>query len=187
MDAHLDLKTWPSSTARRQVLAAGLAGVGTLVLHPQRAVAAEADGISHSAESIHQEPLIAASRHRVYQALTNAERFEHLTRFSAASKSMDLRHDPARIDARAGGAFALFGGYISGRIIELIPDELLVQAWRVGNWSPGVYSIARFQLYEQGSGTRIAFDHTGFPIGAAGHLAEGWEQNYWEPLRRLLA
>jgi len=179
------------SRARRQLLGVGLCGIGALALPPARA-AAEAtaqtpNGISRTAESIHQEPLIAASRHRVYQALTSADQFERLTQFSAAIKSMALRHDPARIDARAGGAFALFGGYISGRFIELVANELIVQAWRVGNWTPGVYSIARFQLIEQGSDTKIAFDHTGFPPGSAEHLAQGWQDNYWEPLRRLLA
>jgi len=158
-----------------------------LVLRPRRAAAADEDGISHSAESIHQEPLIAASRHRVFEALTDAARFERLTQFSAAIKGMALGHDPARIQARAGGAFALFGGYITGRFIELVANELIVQAWRVGNWNPGIYSIARFQLNEQGTDTKVLFDHTGFPLGAAGHLAEGWQQNYWDPLRELLA
>jgi activator of HSP90 ATPase len=172
---------------RRQVLAAGLGGIGSVMLRPPYAVAADEEGISHSAESIHQEPLIAASRHRVYQALTDAGRFERLTQLGAAVKSMALGHDPTRIDARAGGAFALFGGYISGRFIELLASELIVQAWRVGNWPAGVYSIARFQLDEQGNSTKITFDHTGFPVGAAAHLAEGWQQNYWDPLRKLLA
>ena len=187
MDAPLESGTRLPSRARRQLLAIGLAGTGALVLRGGRAVAGANDGISHTAESIHQEPIVAASRHRVYGALTDAEQFERLTQFSAAFKSMGLRHDPAQMQPQAGGAFALFGGYISGRFIELTADELIVQAWRVGNWTPGVYSIARFQLIEQGTGTRIVFDHTGFPAGAAGHLAQGWQDNYWGPLRKLLA
>jgi len=177
--------------ARRELLAAGIGGIGMLVVGSRRAVAAadatREEGISHSAESIHQEPLIAASRQRVYEALTDAASFGRLTQFSAAIKGMALPHDPAQMAPQAGGAFALFGGYITGRFIELVANALIVQAWRVGNWNPGVYSIARFQLDEQGPDTRIVFDHTGFPVGAAGHLAEGWQQNYWDPLRKLLA
>jgi predicted TIM-barrel fold metal-dependent hydrolase len=41
-------------------------------------------------------------------------------------------------------------------------------------------------LIEQQSGTRIVFDHTGFPKGQAQHLAEGWKANYWEPLEKYL-
>jgi activator of HSP90 ATPase len=174
-------------STRRQLLASGIGGVGLLLAGSQRAAAADAEGISRRAESIHQEPLIAASRQRVYHALTTAADFERLTQFSAAVKSMALGHAPAQIDPQPGGAFALFGGYITGRFIELVMDALIVQAWRVGNWKSGVYSIARFQLTEQGPDTRIVFDHTGFPVGAAGHLAQGWQQNYWDPLRKLFS
>jgi len=49
-------------------------------------------------------------------------------------------------------------------------DERVVQAWRAGGWDPAHYSIAKFELVEQGSGTKIVFDHTGFPNG---------QQNIW--------
>jgi activator of HSP90 ATPase len=86
-----------------------------------------------------------------------------------------------------GGTFALFGGYIVGRHIELVPNELIVQAWRVGSWDRGIYSIIRFQLTEQGAGTKIIFDHTGFPKGQAEHLASGWQEHYWDPLEKFLS
>ena len=62
-----------------------------------------------------------------------------------------------------------------------------MQAWRVGSWEPGIYSIARFELVEQGSGTKIVFDHMAFPKGDGEHLAAGWKMNYWEPMEKLLA
>jgi activator of HSP90 ATPase len=86
-----------------------------------------------------------------------------------------------------GGAFSLFGGYIKGRHIELVPAVRIVQGWRAGSWNPGVYSIAKFELVEQGSGTKIVFDHTGFPKGTAEGLASGWKANYWQPLEKFLA
>jgi activator of HSP90 ATPase len=86
-----------------------------------------------------------------------------------------------------GGAFSLFGGIILGRHVELVPNTRIVQAWRVSYWNPGAYSIARFELVEQGAGTKIVFDHTGFPKGDAEHLASGWKAHYWEPLAKFLA
>ena len=80
----------------------------------------------------------------------------------------------------------MFGGYITGRQIELVPDELIVQAWRVGSWGRGVYSIAKFELIAQGSGTQIVFDHTSFPKGEAEHLASGWQEHYWDPLLKFM-
>jgi len=67
-----------------------------------------------------------------------------------------------------------------------VTNERIVQAWRAGSWDPGIYSIARFELVEQGSGTKIVFDHTGFPKGDGEHLAGGWKMNYWEPLEKFL-
>ena len=75
-----------------------------------------------------------------------------------------------------------FGGHIVGRHIELVANERIVQAWRVIDWNPGVYSIVKFELAEQGSGTKLVFDHTGFPEGKGRHLAHGWKANYWDPL-----
>ncbi len=92
----------------------------------------------------------------------------------------------AKISQEGGGAFSIFGGMIVGWNLELVPDERIVQAWREKDWDPGLYSIVRFQLNEQGAETRLVFDHTGFPKGAAAHLAPGWWTHYWEPLQKYL-
>jgi activator of HSP90 ATPase len=143
--------------------------------------------ISHTAESIHQETVFIASRKRVYEALTETKQFDKIIELTGVMKSMPPGGKPTEISREVGGAFALFGGYITGRHIELVPNERIVQAWRVGSWAPGVYSIAKFDLLEQNSGTRIVFDHTGFPKGAGEHLASGWKEHYWEPLQKYLA
>ena len=141
--------------------------------------------ISRTAESIHQETFFKASRRRVFEALTDTKQFDKVIILSGARNSQ-LGNRPTEISRDLGGAFVLFGGHIIGRQIELVPNERIVQAWRVIDWEPGVYSIAKFVLIEQGSGTRIVFDHTGFPKGLAEHLAAGWIGHYWEPLTKFL-
>ncbi|MFS8063184.1 MAG: SRPBCC domain-containing protein [Luteimonas sp.] len=126
-------------------------------------------------DSIHQEVRFAASPERLYRILTDA------TSFSGMSGGA-----PAEIDATAGGAFSCFGGMILGRNIELVPNERIVQAWRVKTWEPGVYSIARFDLRASDDGTLMVFDHTGFPTSQGEHLASGWQANYWDPMRRAV-
>ena len=81
----------------------------------------------------------------------------------------------------------IFGGMIVGRQVELIPSHRIVQAWRVANWDAGLYSIAKFEISEKGSGSLLVFDHTGFPDGQREHLDAGWKANYWEPLKKYLA
>lgn len=177
-----------TNPTRRQAIAGVALALGSLGLASAEAVGATTEDISHTAESIHDETVFKATRKRVYDALTDAKQFQQVTQLSAAVKSgMAPGNVPAEIRNEAGGAFSLFGGYISGRNIELVPNERIVQAWRAGSWGPGIYSIARFELVEQGAETKIAFDHTGFPKGDAEHLAEGWRTNYWEPLAKFLA
>jgi activator of HSP90 ATPase len=110
---------------------------------------------------------------RIYEVLLDAKQFKACSGL------------PAEIDPKAGGWFKLFDGHIEGRIVELIPNVRIVQAWR-SSWPAGVYSIARFELVPRGSGTRIVFDHTGFPEGEKEHLASGWEEHYWAPLHKYL-
>jgi activator of HSP90 ATPase len=142
------------------------------------------DHISHSAEEIHQEPVFKASRKKVYEPLTDAKQFGEVTRLSAIG--MELGTTATEIGQKVGGTFILFGGHIFGRQLELIPGERIVQAWRVVDWKPGDYSIAKFELSEVGSGTKIIFDHLGFPEGMAEHLASEWSEHYWTPLSKYL-
>ncbi len=176
-----------NTRTRRQWISGMAAAFGGVTLGSNEAWARVEEQISHSAEAIHQEPVFKASRKRVYEALTDAKQFEKVVMLSAAMKSgMAPGAKPAEISREAGGAFSLFGGYVTGRHLELVPNERIVQAWRAGGWDPGDYSIAKFQLVEQGGGTKVVFDHTGFPKGKAEHLAEGWKINYWEPLEKSL-
>ena len=172
-----------------------LPGVGASVTvlrldgEPQVAHASDAGEISHTNDAIHQEVLFKGSPARVYEALTDSKQFDAVTKLSAAMQSgmVPAGGAAATVSREPGGAFSAFGGYITGRQLELIPGQRIVQAWRAGNWSPGVYSIAKFELTAQDSGTKLLFDHTGFPAGQAAHLAEGWHGNYWEPLAKFLS
>jgi activator of HSP90 ATPase len=124
--------------------------------------------------TIHQEIDFSASPQRIYEALLDAKQF---TEFSGR---------PAEIDRKVGGAFTMFDGHITGRNVELVPNKRIVQAWRTSDWPEGAYSIARFELKSQGNGTRLVFDHIGFPEGLRDHLAEGWQDHYWELLKKYL-
>lgn len=146
-----------------------------------------AEEITHSGDAIHQEVTFNASPARLYDVLTDAKQFDKVIQLSAAMKSMAITSKPSTISREPGGAFSLFGGYITGRQIELVPAQRIVQAWRSASWEPGAYSIARFELSAQNSGAKLVFDHSGFPAGQADHLLAGWNGNYWEPLAKVLS
>jgi activator of HSP90 ATPase len=174
---------------RRQVITAGAIAVVGAAMRPVTVSADASDEISRTAETIHQERLFKANRKRVYEALTVTKQFDQVTQLSGVMQSaaMSRMQAPTAINPHVGGSFALFGGHIVGRHIELVPNELIVQAWRIGSWDRGIYSRARFQLTQQGAGTKITFDHAGFPKGGAEHLASGWQEHYWDPLEKFLS
>ena len=124
--------------------------------------------------TIHQEVDFRVGPQRLYDALLDSQQF---STFSGR---------PAEIDPAVGGAFSLFGGHIVGRNVELVPNQRIVQVWRVVDWPEGAYSIVKFELKVQGASTHLVFDHTGFPEGLRDHLAAGWEANYWALLKKYL-
>jgi activator of HSP90 ATPase len=187
MIGRMNLAAPAGEPSRRQAIVGVAIAFGGLALGSNKAWAGPEKEISRTGESIHQEPTFKASRARVYAALIDPRQFDKVIQLSGVMQAMHLPDKPAEIARQAGGAFALFGGYITGRHVELLPNQRIVQAWRTGDWPPGVYSIVKFELVGQGSGTRIVFDHTGFPKGEAEDLASGWKAHYWEPLEKLLA
>ena len=142
--------------------------IAALTLTALRIASAESD----KSITIHQEIELNASAQELYEALLNSKQF---TEFSGR---------PAEINREVGGAFSLFKGHIIGRNLELVPNQRIVQAWRVVTWPEGAYSIVRFELKPQGSRTHLVFDHIGFPEGLHDHLAAGWDENYWSLLKK---
>lgn len=183
----LDLPKLIASSTRRQWITSAAVVVGGLALTSRDSWAADNNGLSHNAEVIHQETVFKASRQRLYDALLDAKQFQQVELLSGAMKGTDLNAKPAKINPEPGGAFSIFGDYIIGWQLELVPNQRIVQAWRETSWDPGIYSVVRFQLNPQGSGTNLVFDHTGFPTGNGEHLAIGWKAHYWEPLAKFLS
>lgn len=164
----------------RHVIFAAAAGAGASLLRPRTAVAQGGD-VAHDAESIRQVVSFNGTPQQVFDALTDPARFTKMMAFSMVPKAK-----PAVLSAAPGAAFSLFDDHITGRNIEVVAARRLVQAWRAGGWETGVYSIARFEITANAGKAVITFDHTGFPKGEGAHLAEGWNANYWAPLRKFL-
>jgi len=184
-----------STPISRRSLALGLAAfpVGLVIaaetpVAPKAKSAAAVDGLSHTSEAIRQEITLNSSPQRVYQVLITTKDFDSVTRLSDGALLLNAAGaKPTSISTELGGPFTLFGGYITGRHLEMLPNERLVQAWRAGSWKPGAFSIAAFYLTAEGGKTRLNFEHRGFPDGNGTSLAQGWHSHYWEPLAKYLA
>jgi activator of HSP90 ATPase len=172
-----------SAFTRRQIIAGAAATLGGLAAgrdvwaqaqQQQNPKEAPSTTANQALTSLHQEIELKAPPQRIYEILLDSKQF-------AAFTGM-----PATIDTAAGGAFSMFGGMIVGRNVELIPSQRIVQAWRPTHWEPGVYSVVKFELKPQGSGTTLILDHTGFPEGEYDSLFKGWGLRYWDPLKKYL-
>lgn len=123
---------------------------------------------------IQQEVTFDAPPAKVYAALMGAEQHAEFT------------GAPADINAKAGGAFSVYGGKVQGYTLELQSNVRIVQAWRSMAWPEGVYSLVRMNLLEDGGKTHLRLEHDALPDGAEAHIEQGWGQMYWEPLRKYL-
>ena len=133
---------------------------------------------SSKAITIHHEVNFKVSPQKLYETLLSSKDFSASTKksFNAFSEKS------ATIDSVVGGSFSLFDGHIIGRILELVPGQRIVEAWRVVEWPAGKYSIVKFELTSLRTGTHLSFDHVGFPEGLKEHLSTGWQEHYWKAL-----
>ncbi|MCI4318582.1 MAG: SRPBCC domain-containing protein [Thermoplasmata archaeon] len=95
----------------------------------------------------------------------------------------------ARISTKVGGKFMAWDGYIHGANLELVPGKRIVQSWVPTDetWPEGHESKVRFDLIPTPKGTRVTFTHSDVPKEHVGHLASGWRESYWTPLRAYLS
>jgi activator of HSP90 ATPase len=171
-----------NAPTRRQLITGVATAFGGLALssmvwgktQPQQMQEAPSTAANQARTSLHQEVDFKAGSQRIYEVLLDAKQF-------AAFTGM-----PAEIDPKVGGAFSTFGGLIVGRNVELVANQRIVQAWRPTHWDAGTYSIVKFELKSQSSGTTVVLDHTGFPKGEFDHLNSGWPLRYWDPLKKFL-
>ena len=122
---------------------------------------------------IHQTIEFTVSPHEVYETLMDSKKH---ARFSGGT---------AKISRRVNGQIMAYDGYITGRNLELIPDQKIIQEWRAVDWEPGQISQVTFELSAIPTGTRLEFTHTGLPAGTEPEFTQGWIDNYWEPMQRL--
>jgi len=127
------------------------------------------------ANLIEQIVIFKASPHQVYEALMDSIQHSAFTNSEAV------------ISREVGGDYMAFGGYITGKNLELIADRKIVQSWRAMDWPEFHFSVVTFLLTElPGGGTHLDFTHVDVPDGSEDEFTQGWIDNYWEPLKAYL-
>jgi uncharacterized protein YndB with AHSA1/START domain len=125
-------------------------------------------------DEIHQTITFKASPHKVYEALMDSKQHASFTKNAAS------------ISRTVGGEISAYAGYISGKNLELVPDHRIVQSWRASDWPEGYFSQVTFDLTPVPEGTRLVFTHADLPEGTEAEFEQGWIDNYWTPLKKML-
>jgi activator of HSP90 ATPase len=95
---------------------------------------------------------------------------------------------PAKISAKAKGAFSVYGGYISGITHHLEKDKLIVQAWRTSAWDKlDADSTFIINLAKKGKDVVLTAIHANVPDAHAESLSKGWHGHYWNPWKQHIA
>jgi uncharacterized protein YndB with AHSA1/START domain len=89
----------------------------------------------------------------------------------------------ARIDARVGGEYEAWDGYIRGRTLALEPGRRIVQTWRTSDFAEAdPDSEIEVLLEPSGEGTKLTLHHRNVPSDQPDYEHVGWQENYFEPM-----
>jgi uncharacterized protein YndB with AHSA1/START domain len=94
---------------------------------------------------------------------------------------------PVKIAARAGAVFEAFGGALTGQILQVVPNRLIVQSWRSTEFAKrDIDSTLVLSFWRDPAGGRIELTHVNVAESDFAGVSEGWSKYYWEPWRAYL-
>jgi uncharacterized protein YndB with AHSA1/START domain len=89
----------------------------------------------------------------------------------------------AAMSDQIGAEISAWGSYITGRNLELVPGERIVQSWRTSEFGDERQdSIITVVLTEAGDGTLLTLEHSNVPDDHRSYEEGGWQSNYFEPM-----
>lgn len=108
----------------------------------------------------------------VYAALTNPFSIELWSGYAAEMPS------------EAGAEFSMWDGDISGRILELVPNQKVVQEWYFGEQDQP--SVVTIKIFADGAKSQVDLLHTNIPADAFDEICEGWTNYYLGAIKDFL-
>lgn len=123
----------------------------------------------YNTSTLHLEPTFNTTAEQLYITLLDPQR---VAAWSRSNPSMGI-FPPAE-----GSEFSLFGGSISGKFLKLVPNEHIVQLWRLEDWKSGHYAQLDMQLIQGAGETKIIVKWSGIPVGEEDRVRGNFEDYY---------
>jgi len=119
---------------------------------------------------------IPASAQDIYDAWLNSLAHSEMTGGQASMSD--------EIDAEVSA----WDGYITGRNLELVPGERIVQSWRTTQFTDEHEdSIITMTLEGVEDGTVLTLVHSNVPDEQTSYEQGGWQEYYFEPMKEYFA
>jgi uncharacterized protein YndB with AHSA1/START domain len=100
----------------------------------------------------------------------------------------EMTGSEAIMSDEVGAEVAAWDGYITGRNLELVPGERIVQSWRTSEFTDEHEdSIITLTLEEVADGTLLTLVHSKVPEGQTSYERGGWQVHYFEPMKEYFA
>ena len=107
----------------------------------------------------------------VYHALTDQAMIEIWT------------GEPAEMEEVAGSGFSIWDGSISGRNLEFVTNQKIVQEWYFGDQEEA--SVVTIKLHPHPRGTSMEVRQVNIPDDAFENISDGWTGDYFQALNEL--
>lgn len=125
--------------------------------------------------TIRQEVILPGTPKAVYEALVDPKKHAAVTGAAATG------------EAKVGGAFTAWDGYIFGKYLDLVRGSRIVWEWITTEWPMGYPpSQVDVTLTRSKGGTKLAMVHSKVPTSQAEAYRQGWIDSYWDPLKKYL-
>jgi hypothetical protein len=89
----------------------------------------------------------------------------------------------AQMSDKIGAEVSAWDGYITGRNLELMPHQWIVQSWRTTDFTDDhADSVITVMLEDDDEGTLLTLIHSNVPDSLTSYEQGGWQDNYFEPM-----
>ncbi|XP_067013635.1 activator of 90 kDa heat shock protein ATPase homolog 1 [Anabrus simplex] len=131
----------------------------------------EARGLKIDTTTLQQTHKFQCTAEEIYNVLTMKEFLQAFTQ------------GPVKVDATKGGKFEFFGGNIHGEFVELVPNQKIVQRWRLKRWPAEHYSNVTMTIEQKNDHTELRLKQTGIPSSEVDTTKVNWERYYWTAIK----
>ena len=104
-----------------------------------------------------------------------------------AKKHTEATGTATKIQDKEGTAFTAGDGYMWGKNLRLVKNDLIVQTWTAADWDKAHgESIFIIKLEAKGKDTTLHMTHANVPDEHAKGISDGWHTYYWDLWKKYL-